>query len=58
VFGISNTVVTPPAAANEPLAGVLLYSIPGSRKWTCKSTKPGTCSERASTSCSAGPNPV
>ena len=36
-------VVKPPAAAaRRPLAMSSLYSWPGSRRWACRSTKPGT----------------
>ncbi len=42
MFGIAAIVVKPPlAAASVPVAIVSLCSAPGSRKWTCKSTKPG-----------------
>ena len=45
-YGIKGTAVSythlpPLAAASVPVAIVSLCSAPGSRKWTCKSTKPG-----------------
>ena len=41
VFGISNTVVTPPAAAaRDSVAMSALWVSPGSRKWTCASMPP------------------
>src|SRR5207302_647759 len=43
VFGISSTVVMPPAAAAcEPVSKSSLYVSPGSRKWTCGSIRPGS----------------
>ncbi len=43
VLGMQQTVVNPPVtAAALPVAIVSLCSSPGSRKWTCMSTKPGT----------------
>jgi len=43
VFGIATTVVTPPAtAARAPVEIVSLPSSPGSRRWTCRSTRPGS----------------
>ena len=42
VFGMAQTVVKPPrAAARVPVAIVSLYSKPGSRRWQCRSMKPG-----------------
>ena len=42
VFGMAQMVVNPPAAAAlVPLAIVSLSSKPGSRRWQCRSTKPG-----------------
>ena len=42
VFGIAQTVVKPPwAAAASPLAIVSASSLPGSRRWACRSMKPG-----------------
>ena len=42
VFGIAQTVVTPPAAAaREPVMISSLYVSPGSRKCTCRSINPG-----------------
>ncbi len=43
VFGIATTVVTPPAAAARvPVAMVSFPSSPGSRRCTCRSTRPGS----------------
>ena len=45
VFGMQHTEVNPPAAAAAvPEAIVSLYVCPGSRKWTCRSMKPGATS--------------
>src|SRR5215472_3592442 len=59
VFGMSTTVVTPPAAAaavSEPKSS--LSGKPGSRLCTCASMPPGsTSSPRASTSCAPTPPP-
>ena len=42
VFGIATTAVKPPsAAAREPVSTVSASSRPGSRRCTCRSTKPG-----------------
>ena len=50
VFAMQAIDVKPPAsAAATPVATVSLYSCPGSRRWTCMSTRPGrTSSPRAS----------
>ncbi len=45
VLGIAHTAVKPPAAAARvPLAIVSLNDWPGSRRWTCVSTRPGASS--------------
>src|SRR5581483_4381270 len=42
VFGMQHTEVKPPAAAaREPVSIVSACSMPGSRRWTCMSMKPG-----------------
>ena len=42
VFGIAQTAVNPPAAAARvPVAMSSLYSCPGSRRWVCRSMRPG-----------------
>src|SRR5215472_6053369 len=59
VFGMSTTVVMPPAAAAAVRDAKSSFSgKPGSRLWTWASTPPGsTSSPRASTSSAAGPAP-
>ena len=43
VLAIANTAVYPPrAAAAEPVSMSSAYSRPGSRRWVCRSTKPGS----------------
>jgi hypothetical protein len=45
VLGMQQTVVNPPAtAAAAPVAMVSSSSLPGSRKWTWMSSRPGTIS--------------
>ena len=42
-LGMSSTAVTPPwMAAREPVAKSSLWVIPGSRKWTWASIRPGS----------------
>src|SRR5262249_9656332 len=49
VFGMQQTVVKPPAAAARPPDAMSsLYSWPGSRRWTWRSTKPGSRSAPSS----------
>ena len=57
VLGIRLTKVYPPAAAARlPVATSSLYSKPGVRQWTCRSTKAGrTVRPAASTTGSSGP---
>ena len=43
VFGMHTTLVNPPRAAQRvPVSMVSLSLRPGSRRWTCRSIKPGT----------------
>ncbi len=59
VLGMATSVVTPPAAAARvPLAMVSLPSWPGSRKCTCKSTRPGMSQRPFASNIVAGPEPV
>ena len=56
VLGIAQTVVKPPrAAARVPLATVSAVSPPGSRRWACRSHRPGaSTSPRPSSRSAAG----
>ena len=48
VFGIAHTVVNPPwAAACAPEAIVSAPPSPGSRRWACRSQKPGASDQAA-----------
>ena len=48
VFGIQHTLVIPPAAAAAvPVMISSLWVWPGSRRWTCMSTKPGAATKPA-----------
>src|SRR5687767_11571829 len=57
VFGMQATPVKPPAtAAAAPVATVSLCSWPGSRRWTCMSTSPGTRTRPAGISTTVAPS--
>src|SRR5712692_272675 len=56
VFGIAHTAVYPPAAAaRDPVSTVSLCSYPGSRRWACRSTRPGAITRPSPSRTSALP---